>query len=143
PRIEMDLRLSDQLVNLLDNGVEVAFRIGEPNVGESTSLIVRPLRRYRMIACASPGYLAQAGTPQHPTDLGTHQCIGFVFWNQKVFNEWTFTRDEQVFAVRVDGRFQANNGHAQLKAAVQGLGIFLATEDLVRADLESGNLVRV
>lgn len=143
PRVTVDLRLTDQRVNLLDDGVEVAFRIGEPSVGESNSLVMRPLRRYRLVACASPDYLERAGTPQQPADLAMHQCIGFVFWNRKIFNEWVFTQGGQEHPVRIDGRLQVNNSQAQLRAALGGGGILLGAEDLVRSDLQAGRLVRV
>ncbi|MGE8317120.1 MAG: LysR family transcriptional regulator [Comamonas sp.] len=143
PRVAVDLRLSDQRVNLLDDGVEAAFRIGEPAVGESSSLVTRPLRRYRMVACAAPAYLERAGMPRQPADLAAHQCIGFVFWNRKVFNEWVFTQGGQDYPVRIEGRLQVNSSQAQLRAALAGGGILLGAEDLVRADLEAGRLVRV
>jgi DNA-binding transcriptional LysR family regulator len=143
PRVRVNLSLSDSIVDLLDHDIEAAFRIGEPNVGESSSLVARPLRRFRMIACASPQYLAEAGTPKHPADLESHQCLGFVFWNRKVFDEWTFTKNRQTFSVRVTGRFQVNNTHAQLRAAYQGAGILLDSEDLLQEGIETGRLVRV
>ena len=143
PQVEVDLRLSDQVVNLLDDGIEAAFRIGDAAVGDSASLIARPLRPFRMVACASPTYLEAAGMPQHPNDLTQHPCIGFVFWNRKVFNEWVFTQGQQRFAVRVDCRLQVNSGHAQLRAALQGAGILLAADDLIHDDLTAGRLQRV
>ncbi len=143
PKVEVDLRLSDERVGLPDDGIEAAFRIGDPGVGDSTSLIARPLRPYRMVACASPGYLAQAGMPEHPNELSTRACIGFVFWNRKVFNEWIFRKDGESIPVRVNCRFQVNGAPAQLRAALQGAGILLAADDLIRADLEAGNLVQV
>lgn len=143
PQVEVDLRLSDQVVNLLEEGMEAAFRIGDAAVGDSSSLVARPLRPYRMVACAAPAYLASAGQPQQPADLVKHPCIGFVFWNRKVFNEWVFIQGGQRFAVRVNCPLQVNSGQAQLRAALQGAGILLAAEDLVQADLHAGRLQRV
>ena len=143
PRVEVDLRLSDQVVNLFEEGVEIAFRIGERHLGDSSSFIARSLNPYRMVACASPAYLKTAGEPKTPAELAAHQCIGFTFWNRKLFNEWVFTQSGKHFPVRVDCKLQVNSGHAQRRAALHDAGILLAAEDLVKEDLESGRLVRV
>lgn len=143
PQVSLDLRLSDQVVDLLGEGIELAFRIGAEQLNDSSSLVSRPLRPFQMVACAAPAYLARAAAPQQPADLAQHACIGFVFWNRQLFNEWTFSRAGQSTAVRVNCPFQANSGYAQLRAALQGTGILLASTDLVQADLDAGRLQRV
>lgn len=143
PQVQIDLRLSDQVVDLLGDGLELAFRTGATQLGESSSLISRPLQPFQMVACAAPAYLARVAAPQHPADLAQHPCIGFVFWNRQLFNEWTFTQADTTAAVRVHCPFQANSGYAQLRAALQGTGIFLAATDLVQPELDAGRLVRV
>lgn len=143
PQVSLDLRLSDQVVDLFGEGIELAFRIGAAQLNDSSSLVSRPLRPFEMVACAAPAYLARAAAPQQPADLAQHHCIGFVFWNRKLFNEWTFSRAGSSTAVRVNCPFQANSGYAQLRAALQGAGIFLASTDLVQADLDAGRLQRV
>ena len=143
PQVQIDLRLSDQVVDLLGDGLELAFRTGATQLGESSSLISRPLQPFQMVACAAPAYLARVAAPQHPADLARHPCIGFVFWNRQLFNEWTFTQADTTAAVRVHCPFQANSGYAQLRAALQGTGIFLAATDLVQPELDAGRLVRV
>lgn len=143
PNVEVDLNLSDRPVNIIDEGYEAVFRIGPCRVGESSSLVVRPLRRYQMVACAAPSYLTIAGMPEHPDDLRHHQCLGYVFWGRVTDAEWTFLRDGQRMAVPILGRLAVNDATAQLNAALKGMGILLAAEELVASSLASGALLRV
>lgn len=143
PNIEIDLNLSDRAVNIIEEGFEAVVRIGDPGVGESSSLVARPLGYYQMLTCAAPDYLERLGTPAHPGDLQRHECLGYVFWDRVVYDEWLFTRGAAEFRVRVRGRLQVNDAVAQLNAARAGLGIFLGAEDLVEASLKSGELVQV
>lgn len=143
PNIEIDLNLSDRAVNIIEEGFEAVVRIGDPGVGESSSLVARPLGYYQMLTCAAPNYLERHGTPAHPGDLQRHECLGYVFWDRVVYDEWLFTRGDADFRVRVRGRLQVNDAVAQLNAARAGLGILLGAEDLVEASLKSGELVQV
>ncbi|WP_426935576.1 LysR family transcriptional regulator [Pseudomonas fulva] len=143
PNIEIDLHLSDRAVNIIEEGFEAVVRIGEPGVGESSSLVARPLGYYQMLVCAAPDYLERHGVPVHPSDLHRHQCLGYVFWDRIVYDEWLFTRADEQFCVRVGGRLQVNDAVAQLNAARAGLGILLGAEDLVERSLAAGELVQV
>ncbi|QNR47893.1 LysR family transcriptional regulator [Pseudomonas chlororaphis] len=143
PKVEVDLNLGDRAVNIIEEGFEAVFRIGDAGIGESSSLVARPLRRYQMIACASPGYLNACGTPTHPDDLRHHQCLGYVFWDRVTFDEWVFAKEGETFRVRIDGRLKVNDATAQLNAALNGMGILLGAQDLVADGLASGRLVQV
>src|SRR6185295_9001405 len=72
PKVSMDLRLDDRYVNLVEDGIDVAVRIGALS---DSSLVARKLAVTRAIACASPAYLAEHGTPESPEDLATHNCL--------------------------------------------------------------------
>ena len=143
PNIEIDLSLTDRAVNIIEEGFEAVVRIGDLAVGDSSSLVARPLGVYQMLTCAAPDYLRDHGVPAHPSDLYRHQCLGYVFWDRVVYDEWLFTRDDELFKIRVGGRLQVNDAVAQLNAARTGLGILLGAADLVEKSLASGELIQV
>ncbi|MFJ2985254.1 MULTISPECIES: LysR family transcriptional regulator [unclassified Pseudomonas] len=143
PLVSIDLDLTDRFVDLIAEGIEVAFRIGEPKVDTSSSLVMRSLNPYRLIACAAPAYLRANGTPQTPADLAEHVCLGYVFWERVMDKQWIFTRDGVAYPVSVGSRLRVNDAGAQLNAALCGFGILLAAEDLIAPSLASGALVPV
>lgn len=77
PRVKVELTLSDRVIDLVEEGIEVAIRSGKI---EDTNLVARPIRSHRMILVASNAYLKKHGTPQHPNDLENHNCLGFMPW---------------------------------------------------------------
>ncbi len=143
PRVEIDLDLTDRYVDLIAEGIEAAFRIGEPGVADSTSLVVRPLRPYQLLVCAAPAYLQAHGTPVHPSELASHACLGYVFSDRVMDKEWVFTRHGKAYPVQVGSRLRVNSADAQLKAAIAGFGMVMAALDLLAPALASGQLVRV
>ncbi len=140
PELSLELTLCDRIVDLIDEGYEAVIRIAP--LPDST-LIARTLAPYRLVACASPTYLAEHGTPAVPTDLARHECLGFAYWSRPPEDEWQFTRDGRVHSVRVSSRFQVNGGQALRVAALEGFGIILQAEDMLQDDLAAGRLVRV
>lgn len=140
PSVEADLVLEDRYTDPLDEGLDVIIRIGEL---ADTNLIAHPLAPYRLITCASPAYLAEHGTPVHPSDLESHQCLGFASWSRTFGCEWTFAKDGRTQTINVQGRLRSNDWAALLNAAVAGMGITLGPERVLSAELTSGRLVRV
>ncbi len=140
PDVQVDLTLSDRLVDPVEEGYEAVFRLGPV---ADAALVARPLAPYRLIACASARYLAGRGTPAHPADLTGHECLGFAYWSGALARCWRFTRDGRSFDAQVGGRLQANDGQALLRAALDGFGIAFGAEAVVREDLAAGRLVRV
>ncbi|RKP49031.1 LysR family transcriptional regulator [Trinickia fusca] len=138
PHVKVELVLNNALVDLIADGYDVAFRIGE-NV--DPDLVAKPLPPYRMTICAAPGYLREHGTPRSPTDLAQHRCLGHTVWNHRT--AWRLRDDEAEFVWPVNGRFLSNDGHALRAAAVGGAGLLLQPEVLVAEDLACGRLVRV
>ncbi|NHQ84691.1 LysR family transcriptional regulator [Iodobacter sp. HSC-16F04] len=138
PEVEVDLTLTDRSPDLIEDGYEAAIRIG--NLPDS-SLIARPLRPYTMWLCASPAYLAQAGTPVVAEDLTAHNCLGFSYWQKK--NLWRLQKDGTADHVQVKGRFTVNNGQALRAAGLAGLGIIMQPEILLSDDVAAGRLVRL
>lgn len=119
PGTELDLDLNDREVNLVEEGFDMAIRIGE--LPDST-LIARRLGTCRFITCASLVYLQQHGTPSHPSDLSEH--IGLHYANASLTDAWQFRDDSGSLTVTIPGiRLRANNGDALAAAAIAGLGI--------------------
>lgn len=139
PGVEVELILADRFVDLVEEGFEAVFRTG-PLV--DSSLAARALRPFRLVACASPGYLKERGTPRLPEDLRAHECLGFV-GSSAPATDWTFLREGREVAIRTSGRLRANNANALLAAALEGFGIAFIAEDLARSALAAGTLVRV
>jgi len=140
PNVEIDLVLSDRFVDLLEEGYEAVFRIGPL---ADSSLMARALSPFRLVACASPGYLRERGTPVTPPDLKQHECLGYAYWSRPTASEWRFAQDGRGYDVRIRNHLQVNNGKALLSAALDGFGIVLIAEDLAREALASRQLVRV
>ncbi|TFY91966.1 LysR family transcriptional regulator [Pseudomonas kairouanensis] len=140
PDVEIDLHLTDRFVDLVEEGYEVAFRIGPL---ATTSLTARPLAPYQLVACAAPAYLAKRGVPRVPADLEQHECLGYVFWSRPADREWVFQHGSVAHAVQVSSRLQVNESRALMSAALDGFGIVLGPEDFLRGALERAELVRV
>lgn len=135
PEVSLDLDLSDRMIDLVEEGYDAAIRIGE--LRDST-LVARPLTEYRMMLCASPEYLKQAGTPKTPEDLAHHQCLDFAPLNRRV--RWNLNGTESEFPA---SRFRSNQGQALRMAALRGYGILLQSEALLGEDVAAGRLVPV
>lgn len=140
PQVTLELALSDRLVDMVEEGFDLAIRITRQ---PAPTLIARRLADVRVLACAAPAYLAQAGTPKLPADLAGHQCLTYSYWSGG--DEWTLRhatdgREEQV---RIGGGLRANNGDVLCAAARAGMGIVLQPDFLVADDLAAGTLVRV
>lgn len=140
PEVQVELSLNDRLVDLIDDGFEAVIRIG--TLGDS-SLVARPLAPYRLVACASPDYLAEYGTPHAPAELARHQCLGFTFQSPAAASDWLMLDSESLQYFSRGSRFQVNDARAQRAAARDGLGILLGAEAMLAEDLRRGSLVRL
>ncbi len=140
PDVEIDLHLTDRFVDLVEEGYEVAFRIGPL---ATTSLTARPLAPYRLVVCASPAYLAERGTPRTPADLEHHECLGYAYWSRPADREWSFYQGSTLHKVQVVSRLQVNESKALMSAALDGFGIVLGPEDFLRPVLKNGELVQL
>ena len=141
PKVEIDLVLSDRYVDLIEEGFEAVFRIGPLT---DSSLMARALSPFRLVACASPAYLRAQGTPTTPSDLADHECLGYANWPGPTANEWRFVQDGRTYEVpRGRTHLQVNNAMALMSAALDGFGVVLLAEDLVREALRSGQLVKI
>ncbi len=133
----LDLDLDDRRINLVEEGFDLALRIGD--LGDST-LIARPLVPIRVQLCASPDYLRRHGTPTKPEDLAFH--AGLVYGNIPEAQHWRLTdANGKEYTVKVPARMRANNGNVLLQAAIDGLGITSAPTFLCYKALAEGTLV--
>src|SRR5258706_12714728 len=117
PDVSVDLLLVDRVVNLIDEGVDVAVRIAP--LADST-LIARRLAEVRRVVCASPAYLKHYGTPRKPADLRAHNCLVNVGSNA---GDWRFRAGEKEARLRVSGNFVSNSSDALIEAACQAVGL--------------------
>lgn len=136
PGLGFDLRLTDGFSDLAREGVDLAFRIG---TSDMQSLKARKLGEVRSIAVASPGYLAEHGTPGDPEALDQHHCI--VDTNRKSPRRWVFEDGAEERAINVQGRFQVNSAQAATDLASAGLGIALVPRFALGQALEEGRLI--
>ena len=139
PKLALDLRLSDALSDMVDEAIDVAIRIGNPE--RQPNLIARKLAGHRRHICASPGYLARHGAPQTPEQLAEHNCLLFSYGAAR--QSWRLRNADQAQEVEVRGSLQVNNSEMLRQAALGGLGLALLPDWLVRQDLEAGTLVPV
>lgn len=137
PEVNVDVSLSDRVVDLVEDGFEAAIRIGQL---PDSALIAKPLAPYRLMICASPDYLARRGTPSQPEDLSQHECLSF---SPAALASWRLQGAEGALQIPVSGRLHVNNGQALRVAALHGLGIVLQPAILLDADVQAGRLVRL
>ena len=139
PEMRLDLELSDRAVDLVDEGFDVAVRIG--NVG-SQNLVGRKIGETRLICCASPAYLARHGEPKQPEDLSRHACLTYEYASQK--NLWAFRdRTGRERSVRVSGPVHGNSGAMLSALAKAGLGVIVAPDFQVGPEVRDGRLTRI
>ncbi|NVM76684.1 DNA-binding transcriptional LysR family regulator [Duganella sp. SG902] len=139
PRLELDLRLSDALTNMVDEAIDVAIRIGNPR--QQPNLIARKLAGHQRHIVASPAYLAAHGAPQTPEELARHNCLLFAYDSQRA--TWRLRREGLATEVEVGGKLQVNNAEMLRQAALGGLGLALLPGWLIQQDLDAGALVTV
>jgi len=138
PKVSLDVTLNDRVVDLVDEGYDLAVRIS--SLADS-SLVTRQLASTRIVLCASPAYLAATGTPTHPQELARHEVIAYAYWAKG--DDWRFQGPEGEVAVRVHPRLRSNSGDTCRAAALEGQGIVLQPDFLVGEDLQRGLLVEV
>ena len=138
PGVEFIFSFTDQIVDLVKEGFDMAVRIGRL---ADSSLKARKIGEAKRFICASPGYLKNFGTPQRAEDLETFCCLAFRA--SPGYNIWQFQRQDKTIDVRAEGRFRANSGPALIRAAQLGLGIILVPEWLAEPHLKNKTLVQI
>ncbi|MFK3781783.1 LysR family transcriptional regulator [Agrobacterium sp. NPDC089420] len=137
-KIELDVHFSEQFTDLVNEGIDVAIRIGA--LGDSR-LVARKLGNHERILCASRDYLEVYGVPERPGDIVHHNCLLFTGFSS--FPEWRLSNGVRIEAVPAKGTLISNDSQSLVEAAKAGIGILGAGEWLVSNELEEGSLVRV
>lgn len=139
PGVRVDVSLSDRQVDLVEEGLDLAIRVGE--VGSQT-LVARPIGEARLMIAASPDYLARRGTPTHPDALAQHACLTYAYASEGL--NWVFRGPEgERIKVPVRGPAHANNGPLLAELAAQGVGLSSAPDFILQPLIDAGRLVEV
>ena len=139
PGITVDLHLSDETVDIVEMGLDATLRIA---VMPDSSLRARRLKDVRGHIVAAPSYLERRGTPGHPSELVSHDCLRYA--NQSTLDSWRFSGPGgQQVSVVPTGPLRTNSGDAMLPALRAGLGIAILPDFIVDAELEKGTLVSI
>jgi len=138
PDLAIDINLSPAYANLVEEGLDLAIRIG---VLEDSALVVRKLASSRLVLCASRAYLEQRGIPRHPDDLASHNCLcaNLLAWG----DEWRLVGKRGEARVTVSGSLRSNNAEMLRGAALDGVGIVALPTWAVSKELRSGMLRHV
>jgi DNA-binding transcriptional LysR family regulator len=139
PQVTLDLAFDDRYVNLVEEGFDVAIRIGKL---VDSSLVARKLGATRLVVCAAPSYLAEHGEPEVPEDLAAHNCLLYSYL--ATANVWRFTApDGREISIAVGGNLRANNGIVEAEAAVAGMGVLMTPTFYVGPLIRAGKLRQI
>jgi DNA-binding transcriptional LysR family regulator len=138
PQVNIELLLLDRVVNLLEEGVDVAVRIAHL---PDSSLIAVPVGEIRRVICASPAFLRRTGIPREPQDLASRPAVRLTTLGQR--DEWEFQEAGRRRMVAVAGPFSCNQTDAAIDACLQGLGFGRFLSYQVQALVDAGKLKRV
>jgi DNA-binding transcriptional LysR family regulator len=136
PQLQLELLPTDRVVDMVEEGVDIAIRIGRL---ADSSFMVRKIGEDTRLICAAPSYLARRGTPRRPEELARHNCI--ISRDRSYLNRWPFRIDGQIREIEVGGRVAVTEGEAQMRMAQQGLGIVRLTRLTVAGAVKSGELI--
>ncbi|WP_198384208.1 LysR family transcriptional regulator, partial [Roseomonas sp. KE2513] len=134
PRLSIDLRASDRPVDLVEDRIDVAIRIGRQL---DPGCVARKLGECRSVLCASPRYLDERGTPERPEALQSHHCLTYTNFGAA---EWSLHAGGESVTVKADGPFRTNEALALRRASLEGIGIAMLPHFAVAAHLTSGAL---
>lgn len=138
PKVALDITLTDRVVDLVEEGYDVAVRISSL---PSSTLVSRKLASTRLRLCASETYLKKHGVPQSPADLAAHRVISYTYLATQ--DEWQFTGPNGAQGVRINASIHTNNGDTCRRAALDHQGIVLQPDFLVGDDLSRGTLTEL
>ncbi|WP_085909263.1 LysR family transcriptional regulator [Kiloniella majae] len=140
PQVNIDVLMSDQYVDLVDQGIDIAIRGGGQL--KDSSLRSRKLFELHRVLCASPVYIENAPELLEPDDLSFHNCLIYSLSSSPT--NWVFKNENEIRELNlVAGSYVVNNGLALKQAALADLGVILAPEILVHDELEAGKLIRL
>ena len=140
PEVSIDLRMGEPMVDLVEEGFDIAVRASPPP--EGSPLVARRLTRFRHVPCCSPGFLQAHGAPKRPSDLARYNCIRYLYY--PFGDEWRFeSSNNKLLTVKVGGNIVTNSSQMIRTLALAGHGVIFAPSFLVTEDLAAGRLVRL
>ena len=140
PELDIELRVTDRAVNLVEESVDCVLRVGPLS---DSSLVGRKIGDLPLINVASPGYLAKYGTPVTPADLGTHLAVNYASPSTGRVEDWGWTEDGEVRTLPMRGRVTVNSAEAYIACCLSGLGLIQIPAYDVERHLEAAELVEV
>ncbi|ACI52399.1 transcriptional regulator, LysR family [Gluconacetobacter diazotrophicus PA1 5] len=140
PAIDVELGVTDRAVNLVEDGIDCALRVGPLH---DSALIARRLGTLRLINVASPAYLARHGVPLAPADLPGHCAVRYASPTTGRIEDWEWTEDDTPRTLALPGRVTVNSAEAQIACCLAGLGLIQVPAYDVRPHLDAGTLVEV
>jgi DNA-binding transcriptional LysR family regulator len=138
PKIEVELILSDSLMDLAHERIDIALRM---TVTPSPDQVAIPLCDLERLLCASQKYIKSFGMPRSPADLAHHSCLGY--WAEPSHQSWRLVRKDEKKTIPVSSRYRVNNPNAVKDAVMAGIGIGLLPEYVCARELQTGKLLRV
>ncbi len=138
PEIQLKLRVADGEIDLFRDGIDIAFKLTDK---PDENLVLKEIGTTNLVLCASPKYLAERGTPIHPTELSMHDCLYLAETARD--NIWEFARDDAFFTISVSGRYAVNHSQMRLSGVKNHFGIGIFHDFVVQQALDNGEVVKV
>ena len=138
PQVQLDISLSDRKIDLVEDGLDLAIRIGAL---PQSDLIARKIGGVHSVVCAAPAYIARHGAPRTPAELAGHACLGYTLSGGGT--DWRMEGPDGPLTVAISGPIRADNGDIIRLAALSGAGILFQPQFIVDDDLAAGRLVRL
>ncbi len=140
PKLHLDVRLQDAYADLVRDGIDVAVRVGAL---QDSTLVARRFDRQSMVLCASPGYLAERGTPRTVDDLKSHAAVVFRLPTSGRNRPWQLRQRERPVELHPAAAVRINDGEGMVAAACLGLGLVQLPDNMVAGQLQRGELIEV
>lgn len=137
PEITLEASVTDRMVDLVEEGVDIALRLGQP---PDSRLVARKLVTGMMVTCAAPAYLQRHGIPRRPKDLDRHNCARFVVPSTGIARDWQFQDDGRAYTLAVSGSFTFDHAECLVEAATAGTAIIQMPTYVIGEALREGRL---
>ena len=137
PKISLDVHLASGVMDMVEDGIDVAMQLGEPR---DARLVARKLCAINYVLCASPDYLRRHGTPRRLADLPAHRCLAYIQPRSDSYRDWVLTEKGAPVTFKPEGVLNIDDVHALLEAAISGAGIAYCMDFLIREPVAAGRL---
>lgn len=138
PQVEIELRLDDELVDIVSEGYDLAFRVGEPR---DSSLIARKIARNRMLLLASPEFIQHYGEPESIEELAHYPAASFLSHSLRVQNVYYYDENNNECEQKINSIYRANDGEVLLMKALSGTAYILVPAFIIKNEIKDGLLV--